>query len=68
MVASHEAVEQIVTILLKHAGKKKARLLVRDLYHNVKGNQSLMQTLCRVAEHLEHSENEKETEAEKSGA
>jgi hypothetical protein len=61
MVASHEAVEQIVEILVKHIGVCASRKMVRDLYHNVKGNQSLMQTLVRVAEHLEeiHHEGDK---------
>ena len=51
MVASHEAVEQIVDIMLKHISVCVARKMIRDLYHNVSGNQSLMQTLVRVACH-----------------
>jgi hypothetical protein len=53
MVASHEAVEQIVEIIIRHVGICAARKMIRDLYHNVKGSQSLMQTLVRVVEHME---------------
>ena len=53
MVASHEVVEQIVDTVLKHINVCVARKMVRDMYHNVKGDQSLMHTLCRVAQRLE---------------
>jgi hypothetical protein len=52
MVASHESVEQIVKILLKYLDRKLAHRMVRELYHKVNGNKSLMETLLRVTEKL----------------
>jgi hypothetical protein len=56
MVASHESVEQIVKILLKYVEKDLAHQIVRELYCNVKGNKSLMDTLLRVKEVLHEEE------------
>jgi hypothetical protein len=58
MVTSHEAVAQIVQIMLQHVEIKVARKMVRHLYHDVKGNQSIMQTLLRVAQLLEELNHE----------
>lgn len=58
MVASHESVEQMVEILLKYIDKNKARKMVREMYHKVKGNQSLMETLVRMNERLHEIEDE----------
>lgn len=52
MVASKESVEQMVQILLKYMDKKKAHKMVREMYHKVKGNQSVMETLLRLNEKL----------------
>lgn len=60
MVASHESVEQIVTVLLKYLDKKLARKMVRELYHKVNGNKSLMETLLRVNEKLHDLEHTQE--------
>ena len=52
-----KSIEQIVKILLKHIpNKKKARAFVRELYHDVEGNKSVMETLMRVAQRLEEEE------------
>jgi hypothetical protein len=56
MVASTSSIEQMVRIILKHVDKKKARALVRELYHNVKGNKSVMETLMLLAQRLEEEE------------
>lgn len=60
MVASHESVEQIVEIMLKHIDKKLAHQMVRELYHKVKGNKSLLDTLLRVSMRLHELDNEEE--------
>jgi hypothetical protein len=56
MVASVKSIEQMVQILLRYNDKKKARALVRELYHEVEGSKSLMETLMRVAQRLEEEE------------
>ena len=56
MVASTKSIEQMVRIILRHLDKKTARILVRELYHDVEGNKSLMETLMRVAQRLEEEE------------
>ena len=52
MAASHEAVDQMVTILLKYLSRKDAQKLVREMYQKVKGNQSTMETFRRISERL----------------
>jgi hypothetical protein len=56
MVASHDAIAQIITIVLKYMDKKTARRMVRDLYQHVNGNKSTMDTFRRLAETLEDME------------
>ena len=56
MVASTQSIEQMASIILKHIDKKQARAMVRELYHRVKGNQSVMQTLLHLAQRLEEEE------------
>jgi hypothetical protein len=48
MVASHDTVEQMLRIILKYVDKKTAHHMVRDLYQNVNGNKSIMETLLRL--------------------
>jgi hypothetical protein len=56
MVASHSTIEEIIKIVLKYIDKKTARRMARDLYCNVKGNQSTTDTFRRLSESLEDME------------
>jgi hypothetical protein len=56
MVASHQSIDQIIKIVLKHIDKKTAKKIVRDLYCHVDGNQSTTDTFRRLSEVLEEME------------
>ena len=56
MVASHKSIEQMIKIILKHMSKETARAMVREMYHTVDGNKSVMDTLCRLAQEVENHE------------
>lgn len=51
MSASYDTIKQILEVLERHMpSQEKARALILDLYKNVNGNKSVMDTLKRLEE------------------
>jgi len=56
VVASHDTVEQMIKVLLKHVDRRTAIKMARDMHNHVRGNQSVTDTFKRIVEHLSHQE------------
>jgi hypothetical protein len=61
MVASHQTVSKIITVLLKYVDRKTARRIAHDFYCHVPGNKSVMDTFRRIVEEL-HEEEDKDAD------